>query len=114
LLNVRETKFVGLETFHFPKPFDAAQLSERILSLKETSSLLKNVNSDKVSVQFSNHHYTFIPASLFKNEEAEKYFFFNHPKKIHSKIESEQIKAFDIVNIFSADEQVLSTLENVF
>src|SRR3569832_1146212 len=51
LLNVRETKFVGLDTFHFSRQLSAEQLSGKITSLKENNTILKNVNFDKVSVQ---------------------------------------------------------------
>ena len=114
LLEPRETKFVGLETFHFPKPLSSEQLSAKILSLTEDSSLLKNAAFDKVSVQFSNNNFTFIPSNLFRKEDAEKYFFFNHSKKPHGRVETEAVKAFDAVNIFSVDEQVSASLEKAF
>jgi hypothetical protein len=114
LFDPKQSKFFGLETFPFSKPFSAEQLSEKINSLPEQSSLLKSASHNKVSVQLSNHQYTFIPSTLFKAEDSEKYFFFNHPKKPNHRVETEPIKAYDILNVFSVDEQVLASLKKVF
>jgi hypothetical protein len=114
LLNIRETKFVGLDTFHFGKSLTSEQLSAKIASLKNESNILKNVSFDKVSVQLSHSNYTFAPSALFHKEEAEKYFYLNHLKKLNQRIENETIRNFDIVNIFSVDEQVRSSLQNAF
>jgi hypothetical protein len=114
LLDVRSTKFVGIETHHFPKPCNTEQLSAKVDFLSEHSAIVKNVTFDKVSIQFSNNYYTFIPLTLFRKEDAEKYFFFNHSKKPQSKIETEKINGFDIVNIFSVNDQVSSSLKKVF
>src|SRR5207247_1742364 len=98
VLDTREMKFVGLETFHFPKLLNIEQLSGKILSLAEESFILKKVKFNKASVQLSNNLYALVPSVLFRKEEAEKYFFFNHSKNSSGKIEQEQIKSFDTVN----------------
>jgi hypothetical protein len=114
LFDARQARFFGLETFPFSKPLTSAELAEKINSLKNESSLLKRAPYHKVSAQLSSNRYTFIPSALFKAENAEKYFLFNHPKKTNTRVEFEQVKAYEIINVFSTDNEVMSALQNVF
>ena len=113
-LDKKDSKFVGLEVFRFSKPCTSKQLSESILSLGKQSSLLKKVNFDKVSVQISGNHYAFIPSILFRKENAGQFYSVGHRKDAQSRIESENVSGFDMVNVFSIDEQVFSSLKTVF
>jgi hypothetical protein len=82
--------------------------------MAQQSSILKKVKFNKVSVQLSNNLYTLVPSVLFRKEEAEKYFFFNHSENSSGNIEQEQIKSFDAVNIFSVSDKVYAGLEKIF
>lgn len=113
LLNTRETKFMGLDFVPFAKPLTDEQLASELISFSQNSSILKSVSYESASVQISTP-YTFIPSSLFHKEDAEKCFYLNHPKKSASRIESEPIRNFDAVNIFSVSEKVSESIRKVF
>jgi hypothetical protein len=114
LFDARKTKFFGLETFNSSKPLTVPELSEKINSLNSASTLLKRIPYHKISVQLSDSSYTFVPSPLFHPSDAGQYFYLNHPKKLNKKIESETVKAYDLVNVFSVEEQVIQNLKNVF
>jgi hypothetical protein len=114
LMNIRDVKFAGLETYHFPKPASAEQLSAKISSLSEQSSILKNVTFNKASIQVAHSFYTLIPSALFRKDDATKFFHFNQKAQRNSTIESEAVKAYDSVNVFSVDAGIASSLKKIF
>jgi hypothetical protein len=114
LFDNRESRFVGLETFYFQKAYTAEQIGKSIGSIKQQSNLVQKATIDKVSVQLSHNLYTFVPAALFRAEDAEKYFKLNHPKKGQVRIENEVVKGFDVMNIFSVNENLYSELKKTF
>jgi hypothetical protein len=114
LFDARQTKFYGLETFSFSKLLAEGELSEKIRLLKRESALLKQAPYHKISVQFSNNRYTFIPSALFRAEDAEKYLFLNHSRKPNSRVDFEPVKSYDLVNVFSIEQQMMTALKNTF
>ncbi len=113
-VDAAQMKFVGFEGFHFPKGLSDEQLSAKITSLAEQSSILKKVDFRNVSVQVSNSLFTFIPKALFKKEDAEQYYYFNHQSVDGIQIHHELIRAYDMVNIFSVPEKINVGVKKLF
>lgn len=114
IADTTQSKFAGFEGIQFPKPLNDEQLVSRITDLTRQSSILKKVEFRNVSVQFANSSFTFIPSALFKPEDAEKYFYFNHPALRSETIHHENVRAYDLVNIFSVPEPLMTACRKIF
>ena len=107
-------KFTGFEAFHFPKSLSDEQLAQQIGNLTQHSSILKKVDFKNVSVLFANADFTFVPSALFRKEDAEHYFHFNHQRRDGEMLYHDFIKGEDAVNIFSVPEAITLSLKNLF
>src|SRR3954469_12190472 len=101
VVDTKESKFCGFECFRLPGVLNDDQLSQKILSLAGTSEILKRVDFRNADVQIVNNKYTFVPASLFKPEDAEQYYSLNHGSRNDAQIKHDAIRAYEMVNVFS-------------
>lgn len=109
-----KNRFSGFEGFHFSRPCNDEQLSLKIAELTRQSDILKKIDFRNVSVQFANSRFTFIPSALFKAEDAEQYFYFNHPKRDGDEVHFDIITSYDAINIFSVSGEVIAALKKMF
>jgi hypothetical protein len=114
ILDTDKNKFLAIEVFHFPKSLDDAALAEKLSELSSQSGLLRKVEFREVNVCMQNQLYTFVPSGLFKENDAEKYFQFNHQQKEEHIIFSERIRAQDAVNVFAVSKLIHDSLRRMF
>lgn len=109
-----KNRYTGFEGFHFSKPLNEEQLSLKIADLTRQSTILQKVDFSNTSVQVSGNRFTLVPSALFKAEDAEQYFYFNHPKRDGEDVHFDTINSFDAVNIFSVSTLLKTELKKIF
>ncbi|MCX6274279.1 MAG: DUF3822 family protein [Bacteroidetes bacterium] len=109
-----KNKYTGFEGFHFSKSLTDEQLSQKITDLTRQSTILQKIDFSHSSVQVSGSRFTLVPSALFKAEDAEQYFYFNHPKRDGEEIHFDTINSFDAVNIFSVSTLLMTELKKIF
>jgi hypothetical protein len=109
-----KNRYAGFEGFHFSKTLNDELLSQKIADLTRQSTILQKIDFSHASVQVSGSRFTLVPSALFKAEDAEQYFYFNHPKRNGEEIHFDTINGFDAVNIFSVSTILKTELKKIF
>lgn len=109
-----KNRYTGFEAFHFSKPLNDEQLTQKIAELTRQSTILQKIDFSHSSVQVSGSRFTLVPSALFKAEDAEQYFYFNHPKREGEEIHFDIINGFDAVNIYSVSTLLMTELKKIF
>ncbi len=113
LLDRKQNKFLALEVFQYPGENDSSKYSAWLNGMPSKSILLKNFEFKTVAVSVANEESTLVPSALFKKEDAEKYFQFNF-NRAPANIYSENIRAFDMMNVFSVPASVNDCINHLF
>jgi hypothetical protein len=100
-VDVAKNRFAGFEGFHFDKLLPQELLAEKISALTLKSSILKKVDFRNVSVLFGGARFTFIPTALFKEADAQDFFYFNHQPSEKETIHIDRLPGYDAVNVFA-------------
>ncbi len=108
------SRFAGFEGFHFSRTMTDDQLAQKIADLTRQSTILQKIDFSYISVQVSGSRFTLVPTALFKEENAEQYFYFNHPKREGEEIRFDLIRSYDAVNIFSVSTLLMTELKKIF
>jgi len=117
VVDIKERKFSAFEAYHFSQSLNDEQLAQKILTLTGQSSILRKVDFTTVSVQVINRNYTFVPSVLFREEDTSQYFFLNHSdnnRNSATENKTETVRAYDLINVFSVSEIILTALKKVF
>ena len=77
------------------------------------SLVLKRNNFRSVNVEIVNEFTTLVPAALFREEDAEKFFSFNF-KPGDDLLKSEKIPAFDAVNVYAYPKSLDVSIQTIF
>jgi hypothetical protein len=105
LFHKKQNKFLALEVF---------QLHETSLpEIPGKSSILKRGNYSSVSVEIINELSTIVPAALFHQQDAEKYYHFNFGSD-DLLIQAEPITSYDAVNVFASSREFSESLNSLF
>ena len=113
LLDRKQNKFLALEVFQHSVENDSPDYSEWLNGMPGKSILLKNFEFKTVTVSIANGENTLVPSALFRKEDAEKYFQFNF-NNIPAHIYLENVRAFDMVNVFSVPPTISESVNHLF
>lgn len=113
LLDRKQNKFLALEVFQNKETNGSTKQIEWLKEISGKSILLKKYKLKSATVAIVNELTTLVPSALFRKEDAEKYFHFNF-HGVDAVILSENIRAYDSVNIFGLPEKINETLNQIF
>jgi hypothetical protein len=113
LLDKKQNKFLALEVFQQDFPLDTEKQIEWISSVARQSIILKNYPFRSARVAIVNELTTLIPSALYREEDQKKYVEFNFDIP-NAHIRSEQIHAFDAVNIYAFSEVLSQRVGQLF
>jgi hypothetical protein len=114
IVDSKERKFYAFEAYHFQQSLSTEQLAQKIAVLPNQSNILKEVDFTNVSVQVVNRNYTFVPSVLYREENIRQYYFLNHSMNSAIEIKADTVRAYDLINVFSVSETILSALKKIF
>ena len=109
LFDKKQNKFLALEVFQKPNEKDV----DWIRKIPEVSLILKKKMYQSVSVEVINELTTIVPAALFHEEDAGKYFYFNFNAG-ESLLKTEKIPSFDAINVYSLSESLNASMQQLF
>jgi hypothetical protein len=113
LLDKKQNKFLALEIFQNDGIAESSNHEGWLKEIPGKSNLLKNFKFKSTTVAVVNETTTLVPSALFREEDAAKYFRFNFEKN-DSPVFSEQVRAFDVVNVFGLPVSAHVSLNGLF
>ena len=114
VVDTAKNRFAGFEGFHFEKLLSEDQLAKKISGLTEESTILKKVDFKNVSVLFAGSRFTFIPSALFKEEDANEFFYFNQKHAEKETIYFDRLRGYDAVNVFAVPDALYAAFSRLF